>query len=423
MANALFFGDNLHVLRKYIHPESVDLIYLDPPFNSDTTYNVFYPTPTGGKSRAQAKAFNDSWKWGRESELALLEIEERRPGVRAFLDAIIDLIGKGSTTAYLSMMTVRLIELYRVLKPTGSLYLHCDPTASHYIKLVLDSIFGIEQYRNEIVWRNTGSHNSTRSFGSIHQIIHFYTKSSEYKFNVVRRPYMKGHVGSRYTRQSDGRMKFTSGGNVLTGAGAIAAASGQAWRGFEPTPKRRHWAIPSFYETLMPEEYTKLGPTEKLEALYQAGLVEIEPGAAWPIMVRYLDERDGTSLQDIWAYQPYTQGTVWDSRLGIDGDVEWLGPTDPDRLHYETQKPVGLMERILKACSDAGDVVLDPFCGCGSTIEAAQKLERRWIGIDVAHNIDIVEERLAKVFFWRPKVQCHRTSSRPRWCSGTCAAG
>jgi DNA modification methylase len=398
MADTLYFGDNLHILRKYIHPDTVDLIYLDPPFNANATFNVFYPNPMGGKSRAQAKAFTDSWKWGLESERALIEIEERRPDVKAFIDAIIQLISKNATSAYLAMMTVRLIELHRVLKPSGSLYLHCDPTASHYIKIILDAIFGYDNYRNEIIWRNTGSHNSTRSFGPIHQDIHFYSKTAEYKFNVVRRPYMRGHVETRYTRQPDGRMKFTSGGNVLTGKDATKGPSGEKWRGFDPTAKRRHWAIPSVYEAMMPASYPQLTPVQKLEALHQAGLVEIQPGAAWPIMVRYLDERDGVPLQDIWAYQPYTQGTVWDTRDGIDADVEWLGPTDPDRLNFETQKPVGLLERIIRASSGVGDTVLDPFCGCGSTIEAAQKLERKWIGIDVAHNaIDIVEDRLREL--------------------------
>ena len=406
MADTLYFGDNLHILRRYIRADSIDLIYLDPPFNSNATYNVFYPTATGEKSRAQAKAFGDSWTWGRESERALLEIEERRPDVRAFLDAIVELIGKGPTTAYLSMMTVRLIELHRVLKSTGSLYLHCDPTASHYIKIILDSIFGIDQYRNEIIWRNAGSHNSMRSFGPIHQDIHLYSKTDEYKFNAIRRPYMRGHVESRYTKQSDGRMKFTSGGNVLTGQGIREGGSGIPWRGFDPTSKRRHWAVPSFYEPMMPDAYLNLTPTQKLEALYQNGLVEIQPGSAWPIMVRYLDERDGVPLQDIWTYQPYTQGTLWGTQAGIDADVEWLGPTDPDRLYYETQKPVGLMERIIRASSDVGDIVLDPFCGCGSAIEAAQKLERRWIGVDVAHNaIDIVETRLRNAFQNRAKYE------------------
>jgi DNA modification methylase len=302
--------------------------------------------------------------------------------------------------AYLTMMAVRVIELHRVLKPTGSLYLHCDPTASHYLKILLDGIFGKGRYLNEIVWRRTGSHNPRRSYGPVHDIIHVLTKSPAYKFNIVRRPYMKGHVESRYTKQPDGRIKFTSGGNVLTGAGATGGPSGHVWRGFDPSAKKRHWAIPGAYDDLMPPEYQALNVVEKLEALYKAGLIEIQPGVAWPIMVRYLDERDGTPLTDLWTYQPYTQGTVWgDPTKGIDEDIAWLGPTDPERLGYQTQKPVGLLERIIRTSSDPGDVVLDPFCGCGTTIHAAQKLGRNWTGIDITHlAISLIEKRLKDAF-------------------------
>ncbi len=164
-------------------------------------------------------------------------------------------LGENGMMAYLAMMAVRLLELHRVLKPTGSLYLHCDPTASHYLKILLDGVFGKDRYLNEIIWRRTGSHNSRRSYGSIHDVIHVYTKSDDYAFEIVRRPYMRGHVESRYTRDRNGKMKFTSGGNVLSGAGTTNGPSGEAWRGFSPTAKGRHWAIPSFYDTLMPPKY------------------------------------------------------------------------------------------------------------------------------------------------------------------------
>ncbi len=323
--------------------------------------------------------------------------------------------------AYLAMMAERLLELHRILKPTGSLYLHCDPTSSHYLKILLDAVFGPERYLNEVIWRRTGSHNPRRSFGPIHDVIHVYAKESDYKFNIVRRPYMKGHVETRYKRMPNGTLRFTSGGNVLTGAGVRTGASGQAWRGFDPTAKRRHWALPSFYENEMPPSFKRLDAVEKPEALYQARLIEIEPGVAWPIMVRYLSERDGTPLADIWAYQPYTDGTVWGSDAGVDADVAWLGPTDPDRLGYPTQKPVGLLERIIRSSSDIDDVVLDPFCGCGTTIHAAQKLGRRWIGIDITHlAIGLIERRLKNAFLEsllmsmaRRKAWMGRATSRP----------
>jgi hypothetical protein len=177
-----------------------------------------------------------------------------------------------------------------------------------------------------------------------------------------------------------GEMRFTSGGNVLTGAGIRTGESGARWRQFDPTAKRRHWAIPGYYDSLMPPAYLQLSSPEKLEALLSAGYLEISDGAAWPTMVRYLDERDGVPLQDIWAYQPYTDGTVWGTNEGIDEDVAWLGPTDPDRLGYATQKPIGLLERILSASSNEGDVVLDPFCGCGTTVHAAENSSGTGLG-------------------------------------------
>lgn len=401
MTNKLFYGDNLDVLREHIATESVDLVYLDPPFNSNANYNILFKSKTGDGSDAQIEAFEDTWHWNDTAEDAFDQvIRSGNTAAAELLRAMRGFLGENDMMAYLAMMAIRLIELHRVLKQTGSLYLHCDPTASHYLKLLLDAVFGKERFLNEIIWRRTGSHSPRRSFGPVHDTILAYTKSAAFKFNVVRRPYMRGHVESRYTEGADGKMKFTSGGNVLTGAGATRGPSGRAWRGFDPTPKNRHWAIPAFYEELMPQEYQTLNAVEKLEALFQAGLVEIAEGSAWPIMVRFLDERDGTPLTDIWAYQPYTAGCVWpDRHLGIDQDVMWLGPTDPERLGYPTQKPIGLLERIVASGSDEGDVVLDPFCGCGTAVHAAQKLGRQWIGIDITHlAISLIEKRLKDAF-------------------------
>ena len=400
MANALYYGDNLQVLRDEIASESVDLIYLDPPFNSQATYNVLFRSPTGKESQAQIEAFEDTWHWNQAAEQAFDEVlESGNTNAAEMLRAMRQFLGENDMMAYLTMMAVRMIELHRVLKESGSIYLHCDPTASHYLKILMDSIFEPRRYLNEIVWRRAGSHNARRSFGPVHDVIHVYTKTNKYKLNIVRRPYMKGHVESRYTPTQDGRMKFTSGGNVLTGAGIRTGTSGQPWRGYDPTVKGRHWAVPGFYEDLMPEEYRELDPVEKLESLFKASLIEIKEGLAWPVMVRYLDERDGVPLSDVWAYQPYTRNTLWGTSQGIDEDVAWLGPTDPDRLGYPTQKPIGLLERVVQASSDPGDVVLDPFCGCGTTIHAAQKLDRQWIGIDVTHlAISLIEKRLNDAF-------------------------
>jgi site-specific DNA-methyltransferase (adenine-specific) len=398
--NQLFYGDNLDVLRRHVADESVDLVYLDPPFKSNQDYNILFTEQDGSRAAAQIRAFEDTWQWDTTAARAYEEILQVGGKVTDTMQAFRICLGQNDMLAYLAMMAPRLLELHRILKPTGSIYLHCDPAASHYLKMLMDAVFGPETFRNEIVWRRTGSHNSRRTMGRIHDIILFFSKSADYTFNIVRKPYMKGHVETRYTKMPNGKMKFTSGGNVLTGAGAVPdGESGKEWRGFDPTAKGRHWAVPSVYEEMMPHSYKKLTSTDKLESLYKAGLVEIEEGSAWPIMVRYLDERDGMPLQDLWTAQPYTEETVFGSNDIIDADVQWMGPTSPERLRYPTQKPVGLMERILATSSNQGETVLDPFCGCGTTIEVAQKLGRQWIGIDVTHlTIGLIKSRLRDAF-------------------------
>lgn len=274
-------------------------------------------------------------------------------------------------------------------------YVHCDPTASHYLKVMLDTIFGAEQFRNEIIWRRTGAHTPKSSYGPIHDVILFYTKTSNYYFDVIRMPYTLKHVESRYTQQPDGRWKFTSGGNILTGAGSGGGESSQPWRGVDPSAKNRHWAVPGFVTAQMPPEFVDLGVLDKLEAAYQAGLIEIVPGRAWPEPVRYLQDGDGSPVGDIWAYQPGTEGDLAGTGDCIDEDVAYLGPTAPERLGYPTQKPVGLMERIIKASCPPAGVVLDPFCGCGTTLDAAVNLKRAWLGIDITYlSIDLIRNRL-----------------------------
>ena len=397
--NALFYGDNLDVLRRHINDESVDLIYLDPPFNSHANYNVLFAEHDGSKAAAQIKAFGDTWQWDQAAAQAYHEVVESGGKVSQAMQAFRTFLGDSDMLAYLAMMAPRLVELRQVLKSTGSIYLHCDPTASHYLKMLMDSIFGAENFKNEIIWRRTGTHNATRMYGPIHDTILFYTKTNDFVFNIVRRPYMKQHVESRYKVGPDGRLVFSSGGNVLTGAGVSNGDSGSPWRGIDPTQKKRHWAVPHFYDSLMPPEYLELSTTLKLEALYQAGLIKLEPGSAWPIMVRYLEERDGMPVPDIWSYQPYTNGTLYGTDEGIDSDVAWMGTTDPERLGYPTQKPGGLLDRIIRASSNEGDTILDPFCGCGTAIAAAQQLNRNWVGIDITHlAITLMKHRLKDAF-------------------------
>ncbi len=399
--NTLYYGDNLDILRKEIRNQSIDLIYLDPPFNSKADYNILFREATGDESTAQIQAFSDFWHWDKAARdaynyLTSNDVDEK---IANLSTSLFQLLGKNDLTAYLFIMAERLVELHRVLKSSGSLYLHCDPTASHYLKILLDSIFDPTNFRNEVIWRRTGAHGSRKGFGPIHDVLLFYTKTSSYFFKTVKRPYMKGHVQGRYTTDASGRQKFSTGGNILTGSGATGGQSGMAWRGFNPSAKNRHWAIPGFLTNQMPPTFKTLGVLDKLEYLHNQGLIEIKEGTEWPTPVRYLQEEDGRPLQDVWAYQPYTEGTVFGTKEGIDHDVSWLGPTDPERLGYQTQKPVGLLERIIRSsCPDDG-VVLDPFCGCGTTIIAAEKLSRLWIGIDITFlAINLVRQRLGDAF-------------------------
>lgn len=396
--NRLYYGDNLHVLKEHVRDESVDLVYLDPPFNSDAQYNVLFKAPDGEPSGAQAEAFQDTWHWSELAEASYDAMMSVGGSAAELLRALRGALGNSDMMAYLANMSVRLHEMRRVLKPTGSLYLHCDPTASHYLKIILDGIFGHENFCNEIVWRRTGSHNSTRRYGPLHDTILFYGASSEYAFNRLTRPYMKGHVEKAFVKEN-GRYRTNYSGNVLTGSGKRNGMSGEPWRGFDPTAKGRHWALPRKLLEGMEEEFKGLTQHEKFDKLYEMGIITIKRGDEWPRYQRFISDSDGQYLSDIWAYQPYTEGTVFNTEGGIDDDIRWMGTKDDERIGYPTQKPLGLLRRIIQASSMPGDTVLDPFCGCGTTVHAAQELDRRWIGIDVAHYaVGVIESRLKQEF-------------------------
>jgi len=263
----LYYGDNLTVLRQDIMTDSIDLIYLDPPFNSKRNYNILFQTPKGLESDAQIVAFEDSWHWGPQAEKEFAEIvHSANTDVSDVMQALRLFLGENDLLAYLTMMANRLLELHRVLKPSGSLYLHCDPTASHYLKVVLDGVFGKENFRNEIIWKRTGAHNSAGRYGPIHDTIFFYTKSSSFTWNLIYRPYLQGHVDS-YFKTSDERGRYWS--NALTGPGTRNGESGRAWRGFDPTVKGRHWGIPGGLAVEL-EIDDELPLLEKLEAMYLA---------------------------------------------------------------------------------------------------------------------------------------------------------
>jgi site-specific DNA-methyltransferase (adenine-specific) len=380
----LWFGDNLDVMCKNIADESVDLVYLDPPFKSSADYNVLFKAGGLKPDEAQMMAFKDTWTWDDGAQLALSQIQDLpNPRLVSLVNALHTALEESPMMAYLVMMAIRLREIHRVMKPTAALYLHCDPTASHYLKVILDAIFGPLNYLNEIVWRRTGAHNNSRRFGPIHDTIHFYRKSDLYRHRTVFQPYLAGHVNS-YFKQSDGKGKYWT--NSLHGAGKRDGVSGKPWRGYDPTAKDRHWAVPGeLVEALGIDE--DLPQHDKLDALYALGVIDCPPigSGALPTYRQYLASSPGVPLQDIWAYQPHTKGTLYGSNQCIDESVRWLRKQgDPERLGYPTQKPLGLLTRVIGASTQPGDLVLDPFCGCGTTIEAAEHLGRNWIGIDIS---------------------------------------
>jgi len=398
--NKLYYGDNLDVLRRYIPDESVDLIYLDPPFNSRQDYNVLFAEKDGSRSASQITAFKDSWEWSVEAENSYFEVVERGGKVSETMQAFRKIFGGSDMLAYLSMMAPRLVELHRVLRSTGSLYLHCDPTASHYLKILLDSVFGPENFRSEIIWRRTGSHNKAERWAPIHDTIFFYTKSESYTWNRPKRPYMIGHVKEHFVWDEKIRGYRTNYyGNVLTGSGLRGGESGMPWKGIDPSAKNRHWAIPSALWDELDMDGSGLSQHQKLDLLFENGLITINPGQAWPMYQRKITKDDGPAASDLWTYQPYTEQTVFGSMKAIDEDVRWLNPQDAERLRYSTQKPEGLLERIILASSNKGDLVLDPFSGCGTTVQVSQKTGRRWIGIDITHlAIGLIRTRLDDSF-------------------------
>lgn len=364
--NLLYYGDNLHILRNrdYFPNAFVDLIYLDPPFNSNRSYNVLFKDESGRQSDAQIMAFDDTWHWGITAETTFQELIIDAPQqVSATMGALLALVGRNQMMAYLVMMTARLVQLHRVLKPTGSLYLHCDPTASHYLKIVLDSIFGVKHFKNEIVWKRTSAHSDTKQgalhMGRVHDVILYYVKSDQAKRVEVYNPYSTSYLDDFYRYSDPDGRKYRL--DNLTGPGGAAKGNPK----YEFLGVTRHW------------RYSR----ENMQALYEQGrIVQTAPGRV-PAYKRYLDEMPGIGLQDVWD------------------DVSTVQAQAKERLGYPTQKPIALLERIIQTSSQPGDVVLDPFCGCGTSIAAAQKLGRRWIGIDITHlSIALLKYRLKDMF-------------------------
>lgn len=393
--NLLFYGDNLDVLRRHIANESVDLVYLDPPFNSQAGYNVLFATKDGAQAAAQIRAFEDTWQWDQSAARSFAETVEQGGPVAEVLLAFDRFIPASDMLAYLAMMAPRLVELRRVLRESGSLYLHCDPTASHYLKILLDAVFGPQNFRSEIIWRRSTGHNKvSRQYGPIHDTLLFYAKGDRAYFQPGATPVTRGYVREWFTGE-DERGPFRT--NMLTGPGTRTGTSGQPWRGFDPTSVGRHWAIPRSLRHLLPPQAESWTTQQCLDHLYGAGVIYIpREGEGQPKYKQYLGS--GTPYQDIWAYQPYTQGCLYGTDDAIDEDVKWL-QHDQERLGYPTQKPEGLLVRVITSSCPANGVVLDPFCGCGTTIASAQKLGRRWVGIDITHlAIGLIKTRLRDAY-------------------------
>lgn len=368
--NTLFYGDNLRILRQYIEDESVDLIYLDPPFNSNASYNVLFKSPTGEQSAAQIEAFDDTWHWNIKAEEAFDEVmQSGNSDAAEMLRSIRQFLGENDMMAYLAMMAVRLIELHRVLKPTGSLYLHCDPTASHYLKILLDAVFGARNFRNEIIWqRSTGKSLMTKRLANNHDVILFYNKTDNYIWNADS--LYAAYDDSNLPEKTAAKYRyFDEDGRRYRLDSLINPNANRPNLTYEFLGVKRVW------------RWTR----ERMQKAFDDGIVVQSAPGRVPQMKRYLDEQEGIPVSDIWV------------------DIPPINSRAQERLGYPTQKPIALLERIIEASSNPGDVVLDPFCGCGTTVHAAQKLERRWLGIDVTHlAIGLIQKRLTDAF---PMVQ------------------
>jgi site-specific DNA-methyltransferase (adenine-specific) len=368
MENVLYYGDNLDILKRYVKDESIDLVYLDPPFKSSQNYNILFKEQNGSQAASQIRAFEDTWTWSQEDEAIYADLVTKDGKVADCLQAFRTFLGPCDMLAYLVMMAPRLVELRRVMKPAASIYLHCDPTASHYLKMLMDAVLGPDNFRNEIIWkRKTGrgetTHKSNR-FGTSTDIIFFYGKTDKSifnsQFNFEARGYQEyiekfyRHVNEDGRRYRIADLSSPSPRPNLT----------YEYKGYNP-PKTG-WAI----------------SREKMEQWDKEGRLYFPKNKDGRIQrKRFLDELKGKPVQNLWD------------------DIEMVSSQSRERLGYPTQKPEALLERIIQASSNEGDIILDPFCGCGTTIAAAQKLKRCWIGIDITFlAITLIKQRMSDAF-------------------------
>ena len=363
--NTLYYGDNLDILRRYVQDETVDLVYLDPPFNSNATYNVLFGEQDGTQAASQIKAFEDTWRWDSSAAEAFQETVESGGQVSRAMQAFRTVLGENTMLAYLAMMAPRLVELRRVMKPTASIFLHCDPTASHYLKMLMDAVFNADNYRNEIVWQRTVPKGlQSRRLPNNHDILLCYQKTEcatwnkTAAFSAYDLNDLSEKTAQKYSSiDSDGRhYQLTSLLNPNTNRPNLT---------YEFLGVTRVW------------RWTK----ERMQAAYEAGLIVQPRQGGVPRLKRYLDEQPGLPLGDVWT------------------DIPPINSQAAERLGYPTQKPLALLERIINMSSNPDDIVLDPFCGCGTAIAAAQQLGRKWIGIDITHlAVTLMKHRLWDAF-------------------------
>ncbi len=368
MENTLYYGDNLDILRRYVKDESVDLIYLDPPFNSNQNYNVLFKEKDGAQAASQIQAFEDTWTWGQDDEAVYAELVTAGGKVADVMQAFRTFLGPCDMLAYLVMMAPRLVEMRRVLKPTGSIYLHCDPAASHYLKLLMDAVFGPENFRNDITWKrrhgfSSAVHESNR-FGNCTDTILFYAKTSQAKFTP------------QYNRDSKEYREYVERSFTLVDE------NGRRYQATSLTNPARRPNLIYEYKGYKPPANGWMITKEKMEQWDKEGRIHFPKNPNGRLRRKsFVDELKGMPIQNLWD------------------DIEQLGAHAAERLGYPTQKPEALVERIIRASSNEGDLVLDPFCGCGTTIAAAQRLNRGWIGIDITHlAITLMKERLSDTF-------------------------
>jgi site-specific DNA-methyltransferase (adenine-specific) len=368
MTNHLYYGDNLYVLREHIADESVDLIYLDPPFNSQANYNVLFRSPKGEQSQAQIEAFEDTWSWNDSAEQAFDDVmQSGNTDAAEMLRAMRSFLKENDMMAYLTMMAVRLLELHRVLKSTGSIYLHCDSSANHYLKILMDAIFGKDKFRNEIIWKRTTTHSDSKTWSRVADYLLFYTKGSDFSWNTPREPHSEAYIESKYNHDDGDGRKYQL--DNMTSPNPRPNMMYE-WKGF-PYPEKG-WRYSQ--ETMEKLDFEKriwypIRPDNSFDYSKR------------PRLKRYLDEMQGGVISTIWT------------------DIYPINSQAQERLGYPTQKPLALLERTINASSNSGNIILDPFCGCGTAVHAAQKLGRQWIGIDVTHlAISLIEKRLKDAF-------------------------